>query len=64
LIELFNLLQEISGTTLNYEKLAPRESDQKIFVADVSKISHYVEWMPKVTSKEGVKKMFDWCASL
>ncbi|RAW98438.1 MULTISPECIES: NAD-dependent epimerase/dehydratase family protein [unclassified Photorhabdus] len=64
LIELFNLLQEISGTTLNYEKLAPRESDQKVFVADVSKISHYVEWMPKVTSKEGVKKMFDWCASL
>lgn len=61
LLELFDLLQEQAGVKLNYIKLPVRESDQKVFVADISKINKLIDWQPNVSAKEGVQKMFDWC---
>ncbi|MEG4997270.1 GDP-mannose 4,6-dehydratase [Microcoleus sp. B4-D4] len=60
LLELFNLLEQLLDVKLHYEKLAPRISDQKIFVADVSKAKQLMGWEPKVSSKEGVSNMLDW----
>lgn len=61
LLELFDLLQEQADTKLNYIKLPVRESDQKVFVADISKINKLIDWQPNVSAKKGVQKMFDWC---
>lgn len=61
LLELFDLLQEQADVKLNYIKLPVRESDQKVFVADISKINKLIDWQPNVSAKEGVQKMFDWC---
>jgi CDP-paratose 2-epimerase len=60
LLDLFSLLEEIAGVKLNYSKLPVRESDQRVFIADISKAYRLLGWQPKVTSREGVKQMFEW----
>jgi CDP-paratose 2-epimerase len=60
LIELLKLLEKISGATLNYTKLPVRESDQRVFVADLSKARTLLGWEPRVTAEEGVRKMYEW----
>lgn len=60
LLELFDLLEKNAGTKLNYTKLPVRESDQRVFIADITKAKNLLQWAPKVTSEEGVKNMFEW----
>lgn len=60
LLELFDLLEDELGIKLNYKKLPPRESDQKVFVADIEKARRLIGWTPKVNPKAGIKKMLAW----
>lgn len=60
LLELFDILENLTGTKLNYKQLPPRESDQRIFIADISKASSKLKWQPRVSSREGVSKMLKW----
>lgn len=64
LLELFALLEEFSGAKLAYTKLAPRESDQRVFVADISKGLKLLEWEPKLSARDGVKRMLEWVLAL
>ena len=60
LLELFAFLEKELDIKMHYEKLPPRESDQKVFVADISKASKVFEWTPKVSKENGVRKMVEW----
>lgn len=60
LLELFELLEKELNVKLNYTKLPPRESDQKVFVADITKASKIFGWKPEVSAQEGILKMLDW----
>lgn len=60
LLELFNLLNEILNIKLEYDCKPFRISDQKVFVADISKINKDINWMPKVKAKEGIEEMIYW----
>lgn len=60
LLELFAILEEELKINLKYTKLPPRESDQKIFVADISKAKDILNWEPSVTSRSGINKTIDW----
>ena len=60
LLELFTLLESLTGVPLSYDKLPPRESDQKVFVADVTKAHQLLGWQPKVSSRDGVERMIMW----
>ncbi|EKN6261976.1 GDP-mannose 4,6-dehydratase [Yersinia enterocolitica] len=60
LLELFSLLEKFTETKLNYTKIPVRESDQKVFVADINKITKNIGWVPKVSSEHGIKVMLDW----
>lgn len=64
LIELFSLLENYAGIKMNYSNLPVRESDQRVFVADITKINRAIEWVPKISAKDGVQRMFDWTSSL
>ena len=64
LLELFDLLENIMGIHMEYTKLPPRVSDQKVFVADISKISNAIGWVPKVTAREGIEKMVKWAEEI
>lgn len=60
LLELFGLLEAEIGRKLDYRHLAPRESDQRVFVADLGKISASIGWRPQVSPPQGVSRMLKW----
>ncbi len=64
LIELFDLLNDVLGIKLNYIKLPWRLSDQKVFVADISKIKNDIGWESKVSAKDGIVRMIDWVSKI
>lgn len=64
LLELFSMLENKLHTKLNYICLPPRSSDQKMFVADTSKIYKNIGWSSGVPSTSGVSLMLDWCKEM
>jgi CDP-paratose 2-epimerase len=64
LLELFQLLEKKLSIKMNFEKLAPRESDQKVFIADIAKAKQKFKWEPKITKDQGIDRMIDWVGSI
>jgi len=64
LIELFAMLEEITDTKLLYIKLPPRQSDQLVFVADISKAKRLLGWEPMISVRQGVTQMIEWVGAL
>ncbi len=60
LLELFDMLEKELSIKMSYTQLPPRESDQKVFVADITKAKEAFGWTPKVSKEEGIKKMLEW----
>lgn len=63
LLELFDLLNSMLGIELEYVQLPPRQSDQKVFVADITKINNAIDWSPKVSSMVGISRTIEWVDS-
>lgn len=63
LLELFSLLEVITGVELNYTKIPVRESDQQVFVADITKAKDMLGWKPEVVPSEGISQMVQWITS-
>ena len=63
LLELFSLLEAVIGVELNYTKLPVRESDQQVFVADITKAKEILGWKPEVVPSEGISQMIEWIIS-
>ena len=64
LLELFLMLEEITGVELNYKKLPVRESDQQVFVADITKAKDVLGWKPEVVPSQGISQMIKWILSV
>lgn len=60
LLELFDILNSQLNIKMEYTQLPPRESDQKVFVADISKAKNMFGWEPKVSAILGIQKMIQW----
>ncbi len=63
LLELFSLLEEFTNARLNFDRMPVRASDQRVFVADHTKLTHFSGWKPTVSASVGVKSMLDWLES-
>ncbi len=63
LLELFSFLEKELDVKMEYIELPVRESDQKIFVADLTKAKELIGWEPKVSKEEGIRKMIEWIKS-
>ena len=63
ILELFEMLSEILNITITIEHLPPRASDQKFFVADISKASQLLGWKPEVGNHQGILEMLHWTES-
>ncbi|MCH7409682.1 GDP-mannose 4,6-dehydratase [Belliella sp. DSM 111904] len=63
LLELFQLLERKLDIKMKYNQLPPRESDQRVFVADISKAKNMIGWTPKVVKSEGINNMINWVDS-
>ncbi len=64
LLELFALLEELTEVRLHYTQLPVRKSDQRVFVADITKVTQLLMWEPRVTSREGVARMVSWVSEV
>lgn len=64
LLELFGLLATEIDRPLDFTMKPPRESDQKVFVADIGKVSALMGWRPQVSAAVGVGKMLAWSEAL
>jgi len=64
LLELFDLLDSLLGVEMKYDRLPVRSSDQKVFVADITKIKSKLGWKPEVTSRDGITKMIEWIRNI
>lgn len=60
LLELFHFLENELDLKMEYTQLPVRESDQKIFVADLTKAKELIGWEPRVNKEEGIRKMIEW----
>ena len=64
LLELFALLEEMLHLKLHYTQLPPRQSDQKFFVADITKATRLLGWEPHVSKEQGIAQMIAWIKQL
>lgn len=60
LLELFQILERSLDVRLEYRRLPWRHSDQKMFVADISKARRLLGWQPKISREAGIALMLDW----
>ncbi|MFM2004531.1 MAG: hypothetical protein RLZZ09_186 [Pseudomonadota bacterium] len=60
LLELFSILGAELSINMTFTQLAPRESDQRVFIADNSKIENLLGWKPLVSKQAGIRKMVEW----
>ena len=60
LLEMFDLLAELTGRPLEFKRLPARQSDQRVFVADAAKAGRLLGWSPRVGVRDGVARMLDW----
>ena len=63
LLELFDMLERKLNIKMIYTQLPWRESDQKVFVADIQKVSKVVGWIPEVSKDQGIQLMINWLKS-
>jgi CDP-paratose 2-epimerase len=64
LLELFGLCNEILGIEMKYKELPPRQSDQKVFIADISKAEKFFGWKPTTDKVSGLKQMISWVEAI
>ena len=58
--ELFAILEKLASKKFNFSFGSWRPGDQKIYISDISKAKKDFNWLPKVSPKEGIKKLYDW----
>lgn len=65
LLELFFKLEDILGLNKLSFRCGPvRQSDQKVFIADITKAQRLIGWNPKISSKEGISRMLEWTKNI
>lgn len=58
--ELFEILENLSGKKFNYKSSSWRPGDQRIYISDLSSAKKDFAWQPKISPKEGVKRLYNW----
>lgn len=64
LLELFKHCEEILDIEMTYKELPPRQSDQKVFIADISKAEKVFGWKPKTDKITGLRQMINWVETI
>jgi CDP-paratose 2-epimerase len=62
LIELLELLKTEVKKSPKLTYTDWRTADQKVYISNISKAKRVLNWTPKVTPSEGVKKLIKWCS--
>lgn len=60
LLELLDMLRELTGKNPSPSFVDWRRADQKVYVSDVSKAKRILNWAPKINPTEGVRRLVNW----
>jgi CDP-paratose 2-epimerase len=60
LLELFKILEELTGNQMRFVCLDWRPGDQKVFIADYRKAQRDFGWHPTIEKMEGIRSMLEW----
>jgi CDP-paratose 2-epimerase len=60
LLELLDMLEQLTGKRSKITFSNWRPSDQKVYVSNISKAKEKLGWRPKISPKEGVEKLVNW----
>ena len=60
LLELFRFLEQELEISLQFDRLPWRQSDQKVFVADIRKAALFFGWKPQITTTAGLRMALSW----
>jgi len=60
LLELLDLIAELHGGDVSIHFENWRAADQRYYVANTGKFSALTGWKPKVSVREGVRRLYDW----
>ncbi|MFH1328189.1 MAG: GDP-mannose 4,6-dehydratase [Candidatus Bathyarchaeota archaeon] len=63
LLELLDVLKELTGKRSRIKYGKWRFSDQKVYVSDISKAKTKLGWTPAIKPKQGIKKLVHWVNS-
>jgi len=58
--QLISVLKEVSGKKISIRKLAEQTGDVPVTYADISKAKRLLDYKPRVTIEEGVRRFFEW----
>jgi CDP-paratose 2-epimerase len=64
ILELFSILEKELDIQLEYMNLPPRESDQRVFVSDITKAKEIIGWKPKISKDFGIRKVIEWVSEV
>jgi CDP-paratose 2-epimerase len=62
-VELIRFLGLEMSVVPRIESIAVRQSDQRVFVADIRKATNLLRWRPRVGWQDGIRRMIEWVAS-
>ena len=60
LLELVDMLEDLTGKRSKITFDDWRPSDQKVYISDIAKAKRELKWSPKNSPKKGVKKLVEW----
>jgi len=60
LLELLDLLKRLTGKSPSYSLADWRPADQKVYISDITKIMEKLNWKPKISPEEGVRRLVKW----
>jgi CDP-paratose 2-epimerase len=64
ILELLSNLETLVGQNLQYSKINQRISDQRVFIANLSKAKLLLDWTPQISVNDGLRAAIEWTKQL
>jgi CDP-paratose 2-epimerase len=58
--EMLFKLEQLSGRRIKTRFAPWRQSDQKVYISDISKAARLLGWRPRVGVDDGIARLFEW----
>lgn len=58
--EFLEYTKKLTNNKIRFVFKKERTSDQKVYISDISKIYRKIGWAPKINTKNGIKKIYNW----
>jgi CDP-paratose 2-epimerase len=63
LLELLEVLKKMTGLSPRVSFTEWRPADQKVYISNINKAKALLNWEPKTSPEDGVKKLVNWVSN-